>query len=261
MMQKGADLAWPTFARSAPIIASNALLGHAEVSASLRPLLGEVFLIAVASLLLGIAAYLAFAVLPLRVVDRSFRDLESANTLLRQREEALETQYIRLDAALESMVQGLAMFDSERAYCHRQRPLRRDFRPQPPACEARHFAAGDCRAPHRQGPLCRSGGRRRTEDDARASCARDGLPLRQQTLGRACARRGGSAARGRQLGDNASGCHRAGESCRSAGKAERVAAAARGRTASAEHAFRCGAREYVSGPRNVRCRGAHRHRQ
>ena len=37
----------------------------------------EVFLIAIASLLLGIAAYLAFAVLPLRVVDRSFRELGS----------------------------------------------------------------------------------------------------------------------------------------------------------------------------------------
>jgi diguanylate cyclase (GGDEF)-like protein/PAS domain S-box-containing protein len=112
MLQKGADLAWPTFARSAPIIASSAVLGHAEVSASLRPLLGEVFLIGVVSLLLGIAAYMAFAVLPLKVVDRSFRELEGANNLLRHREEALETQYIRLDAALESMVQGLAMFDS-----------------------------------------------------------------------------------------------------------------------------------------------------
>ena len=71
------------------------------------------FLIAVGSLLLGIAAYLAFAVLPLRVVDRSFRELEQANELLKQREEALETQNIRLDAALESMVQGLAMFDSD----------------------------------------------------------------------------------------------------------------------------------------------------
>ena len=113
MLQKGAALAWPTFARSAPIFASNAPVGHAEVSASLRPLLAEVFLIAVASLLLGIAAYLAFAVLPLRVVDRSFRKLEQTNALLKQREEALETQNIRLDAAMESMVQGLAMFDSD----------------------------------------------------------------------------------------------------------------------------------------------------
>ena len=113
MLQKGAALAWPTFARSAPIFASNAPVGHAEVSASLRPLLAEVFLIAIGSLLLGIAAYLAFAVLPLRVVDRSFRELEQTNELLQEREEALETQNIRLDAALESMVQGLAMFDSD----------------------------------------------------------------------------------------------------------------------------------------------------
>jgi diguanylate cyclase (GGDEF)-like protein len=113
MLQKGAALAWPTFARSAPIFASNAPVGHAEVSASLRPLLAEVFLIAMGSLLLGIAAYLAFAVLPLRVVDRSFRKLEQTNELLQEREEALETQNIRLDAAMESMVQGLAMFDCD----------------------------------------------------------------------------------------------------------------------------------------------------
>lgn len=112
MMQKGAALAWPTFSRSAPIVASNAVVGEAEVSASLRPLLAEVFLIAIGSLLLGGAAYLAFAVLPLRVVDRSFRALEGANQLLTQREEALETQNNRFDAALKSMVQGLAMFDS-----------------------------------------------------------------------------------------------------------------------------------------------------
>ncbi|MBX9588453.1 MAG: PAS-domain containing protein [Hyphomonadaceae bacterium] len=113
MMQKGANLAWPTFARTAPIFASGATVGYARVSASLRPLLAEVAMIAVGSLLLSIAAYLAFAVLPLRVVDRSLRELEGANRLLKVREEALETQNIRLDAALESMVQGLAMYDHD----------------------------------------------------------------------------------------------------------------------------------------------------
>jgi diguanylate cyclase (GGDEF)-like protein len=113
MMQKGASLGRLTFSRSAPIFASGALVGHAEVSASLRPLLAEVFLVAVASLLLGVAAYLAFAVFPLRVVDRSFRELEGANKLLREREEALENQNLRVDAALENMFQGLAMFDDQ----------------------------------------------------------------------------------------------------------------------------------------------------
>ena len=113
IMQKGDELAWPTFTRSAPIVASNALVGHAEVSASLRPLLNQAFLVSIGSLLLSFAAYLAFAVLPLRAVNRSFMSLEGANALLVQREEELNGQNVRLDAALENMVQGLAMFDAE----------------------------------------------------------------------------------------------------------------------------------------------------
>jgi diguanylate cyclase (GGDEF)-like protein/PAS domain S-box-containing protein len=113
MMQKGAALAWPTFARSAPIFASGAPVGHAEVAASLRPLLTEVFLVSIGSLLLSVAAYLAFAVLPLRVVDRSLRELEDANGLLQQREEELRAWNLRLDAALEHMSQGLCLYDAQ----------------------------------------------------------------------------------------------------------------------------------------------------
>ena len=170
-------LAWPTFARSAPIFASGAPVGHAEVSASLRPLLAEVFLIAIGSLLLGIAAYLAFAVLPLKVVDRSFRELEAANKLLRQREEALETQNIRLDAAMESMVQGLAMFDSDERIVIANDRYAEIFGLQARACEARHDAARDRRAPHRQGPLCRQSVDDVLNDDARASCASRRPPI------------------------------------------------------------------------------------
>ena len=46
MMHKGAELAWPTFARTAPIYAAGVPVGFAEVSASLRPLLREVLLVA-----------------------------------------------------------------------------------------------------------------------------------------------------------------------------------------------------------------------
>ena len=50
MMQKGKPLPWPTFAREAPIYASGAMVGTAEVSASLRPLLTEVSVVAVGAL-------------------------------------------------------------------------------------------------------------------------------------------------------------------------------------------------------------------
>ena len=127
MMQRGTNLAWPTFARSAPILASGTMVGTAEVSASLRPLLAEVLLIALCSLLLGLAAYRAFAVLPLKVVDRSLGELEFANdkfrqlnarlelqnVLLKEREEKLEAQNVLFDEALENMFQGLAMFDGQ----------------------------------------------------------------------------------------------------------------------------------------------------
>jgi diguanylate cyclase (GGDEF)-like protein len=106
IMSKGEPLAWPTFARRAPIVASGTVVGTAEVSASLRPLLTEVTLVAIAALLLAIGAYYAFAVLPLRVIDRSLRDLEQANEKFRQ-------QNLLLDAALETMPQGLAMYDAQ----------------------------------------------------------------------------------------------------------------------------------------------------
>jgi diguanylate cyclase (GGDEF)-like protein/PAS domain S-box-containing protein len=106
MMQKGKPLPWPTFAREAPIYASGALVGTAEVSASLRPLLAEVSVVAVGALVLAIAAYLAFAILPLGVIDRTLGEVKAAN-------DKLEQQNLLLDTALENMGQGLAMYDAE----------------------------------------------------------------------------------------------------------------------------------------------------
>ena len=60
MMQKGDLLSWPTFARQAPIFAAGAMVGMAEVSASLRPLLTEVASVGFGALVLAIAAYFAF---------------------------------------------------------------------------------------------------------------------------------------------------------------------------------------------------------
>src|SRR5581483_5252261 len=106
MMQKGDPLAWPTFARRAPIFAAGAVVGAAEVSASLRPLLAEVAAVGVGSLALAVAAYFAFALLPLGALDRTLGALEAAN-------ERFSRQNMLLDTALENMVQGLAMFDAD----------------------------------------------------------------------------------------------------------------------------------------------------
>jgi PAS domain-containing protein len=106
MMQRGKALAWPTFTRGAPIFASGAMVGTAEVSASLGPLLTEVAFVALGALVLAVAAYFAFAVLPLRVIDRTLCELRAANDKFRQ-------QNLVLDTALGNMVQGLVMFDAD----------------------------------------------------------------------------------------------------------------------------------------------------
>ncbi len=120
MMQKGDRLPWPTFARRAPIFAAGTLVGSAEVSASLRPLLAEVAGVGFLALVLAVAAYFAFALLPLGALDRTLAELETANDkfrrqnkLLKQREEELEAQNTRFDAAIHNMSQGLCLFDAE----------------------------------------------------------------------------------------------------------------------------------------------------
>jgi PAS domain-containing protein len=102
----GEALARPTYARGAPIVVEGVQVGRVEVTASLRPLLTQVGFIALGSLTLAIAAYFVFAILPLRVLDRSFADLGSAGDKLRR-------QNLLLDAALANMFQGLAMFDTD----------------------------------------------------------------------------------------------------------------------------------------------------
>jgi diguanylate cyclase (GGDEF)-like protein len=106
MMQKGDLLSWPTFARQAPIFAAGAKVGMAEVSASLRPLLAEVASVGFGALVLAVAAYFAFTLLPLGALDRTLAELKTANDKFRRHN-------VLLDTALENMVQGLAMFDAE----------------------------------------------------------------------------------------------------------------------------------------------------
>ena len=52
--------------------------------------------------------------------------LEQQHRLLKEQEEKLRAQNLQLDAALNNMVQGLAMFDADQRLCDLQSPLRRD---------------------------------------------------------------------------------------------------------------------------------------
>ncbi len=103
---KGASLSWPTIDQNVPIYSSGAEVGRVEVSASLRQLLFETLVIGFGSLLLGVAAYLAFAILPLKVVDRSLGELELANDKFRR-------QNLLLDAAMRGMPYGLCVASAD----------------------------------------------------------------------------------------------------------------------------------------------------
>ena len=66
----------------------------------------EAVVVTLGALLLAIGAYFAFAVLPIRVIDRTLAELKAAN-------DELERHRTLLDTALDNMVQGLVMFDAE----------------------------------------------------------------------------------------------------------------------------------------------------
>ena len=94
--------------------------------------------------------------------------LEQQHRLLKAQEEKLQAQNMQLDAALNNMVQGLAMFDADQRLVICQRPLRRDVRPDTRAGEAGHAPARDRRAPHRQRRSCRG----KSADEVCNRCSR-----------------------------------------------------------------------------------------
>ena len=106
VLEQGEPPAAPTYYRSVPILVGGSEVGRAVVIASLRPLLKEAGLIAIASLTVGLVAYFVLAILPLKVLHRSIGDLGRANARFRR-------QNMLLDAALANMFQGLAMFDTD----------------------------------------------------------------------------------------------------------------------------------------------------
>jgi diguanylate cyclase (GGDEF)-like protein len=99
VVDTGERMQGPFLRRDAPIVVNGVTIGRLQAEMSLRPFLKTMGLAALASLGIGIAAYLAFRVLPLRALDRTLG--------------ALTAQNARFDTAINNMSQGLCLFDSE----------------------------------------------------------------------------------------------------------------------------------------------------
>jgi diguanylate cyclase (GGDEF)-like protein/PAS domain S-box-containing protein len=78
--------------RQTPIVVGETTIGFVENTASLDRLAREIGGVALLSLLLGICTYLAVRVFPLRVLDRTLRDLQQTGEALRDSNMALELQ-------------------------------------------------------------------------------------------------------------------------------------------------------------------------
>jgi diguanylate cyclase (GGDEF)-like protein len=99
VLEEGPQISGPVLRRGAPIFVKGVVVGRIEAEESLVPFYVNVAWVALASFALGFAAYLAFRIVPLRVLDRTLGELETQNT--------------RFDAALNNMSQGLCMFDAQ----------------------------------------------------------------------------------------------------------------------------------------------------
>jgi len=98
VLDEGPDLASPVIVRTSPTVVGGAVVGRVEIETSLQALLWETGQVALLSFLLGFGVFLAVRVLPLRVLDQTLGRLESTNR--------------QLDAAVNNIIQGLAMFDA-----------------------------------------------------------------------------------------------------------------------------------------------------
>ncbi|HEX2725980.1 MAG TPA: hypothetical protein VHN20_09195, partial [Beijerinckiaceae bacterium] len=73
LVEGGRARRWPVLRARAPIQVRGETVGVVEVVAGLRPFLRQIGFAAVAGILLGLAAFFAACVLPLRIVDRKLR--------------------------------------------------------------------------------------------------------------------------------------------------------------------------------------------
>ena len=112
LMFQGRSAWWPELRAAAKINAS-VFKGHFHVALSTRHVFLGTLYSALAFLLLGLAAYYCFRRLPLAALDRALQRLEAKQRELLEQKDALETQNLRFDAALNNMSQALCMFDGK----------------------------------------------------------------------------------------------------------------------------------------------------
>lgn len=91
--------------RSAAIVVAGATVGSIARSAPLDSLMHRLGLVALFSCLLGLCTYLAVRIFPLRVLDRTLRNLAGANEIIHEKNADLESQnraLLEREAALRS---------------------------------------------------------------------------------------------------------------------------------------------------------------
>ena len=106
VFEEGAKPSAPIISRSAPITVSGRPVGSVVVQASLWSAVRNTEFLVALGILLGIIVYGVVRVLPLRVLDRTLKELRAT-------ERSLAEQNERFDVALTNMLQGLCMFDAE----------------------------------------------------------------------------------------------------------------------------------------------------
>jgi diguanylate cyclase (GGDEF)-like protein len=108
VVQEGGDLALPLQRVRSPVRVGGETVAWLDAETSARPLVVRAAYVAFGSCLLGLVAWFAVRLLPLRLLDRTLAQLAMQTT--------------RFQAALDNMMQGLCMFDTEnRLVVHNRR--------------------------------------------------------------------------------------------------------------------------------------------
>jgi diguanylate cyclase (GGDEF)-like protein len=98
--ERGEPPAWPSVARTAPLMAAGLEIGTLHIETSLRPLLAELGIVALVCLFLGLGAHFGIRIVFLRLVDRMLGEQKAQN--------------LRFHTCLNNMSQGLCFFDGQR---------------------------------------------------------------------------------------------------------------------------------------------------
>jgi diguanylate cyclase (GGDEF)-like protein len=112
LMFQGLPVWWPEIKVRKPIRASG-FEGDFHIAVGTRDLFIGTFYVAIAFLILGLATYYCFRLLPLAALDVAQERLQDKQAELLAQKEQLEKQNLRFDAALNNMSQGLCLFDRE----------------------------------------------------------------------------------------------------------------------------------------------------